>query len=276
MSIIKLADLLLLSEGRYGKPRSKIISHDDTINLLKTDHSSAYKAYLENNKIYRGLDDRDYDFLYIKPSVSDEERTSRFALGNYYTALMITLPSWKSYPKRNKSIICTTETSKAFDYSGSYAGAVYIVLPKNNSKIAISSDDDIFYSFNYVYERLGVDSANGFNRLIENMLYDFNLGNYTQWNENNIDVILKLMDKDVVMKQGERYRTATHRLLSDIHNSNYTSWKDYFNDLLDPVKNGFKLTTIENYKRLSDKEVWTDGDSLLIKIEKAYDILYKS
>ena len=48
----------------------------------------------------------------------------------------------------------------------------------------------------------------------------------------------------------------------------YKGMEDMFNDLLDPKKNKFQLKKVGDTLPSADREVWTDGKSVLINKEK--------
>ena len=58
---------------------------------------------------------------------------------------MDNLPSWKSYPLRSHSIICSTSIEKVEGY-----GDAYVVYPVDSAKIAFCDDRDIFDSFMFM------------------------------------------------------------------------------------------------------------------------------
>jgi hypothetical protein len=46
---------------------------------------------------------------------------------------------------------------------------------------------------------------------------------------------------------------------------------DYFNEVFSPKRNKFKLITIENFDDVKDNhEIWFDGESIFMPIEKSY------
>lgn len=103
--------------------------------------------FLENNldsPLWRGSISSHTEARIIDPSsgVRKSENTS-----NHYTELMDNSPYYKGWPKRSKSLICSTSESRARQY-----GRLYAVLPFNGTKIAVASDFDIWLTSLYFPE----------------------------------------------------------------------------------------------------------------------------
>src|SRR5882762_7031765 len=102
--------------------------------------------------IYRGLNGHEENILYVDPT----NYTRRSAnTDNYYTLLMDNLPSWSKFPKRSKSLICTTDSDNADTY-GQVKGSVYVVLPLGNPIIACCDGEDLWDSFHYVQSEMDI------------------------------------------------------------------------------------------------------------------------
>lgn len=70
------------------------------------------------------------------------ERASKNTF-NYYTQWMDNHPDWKAYPKRSKSLICTT----SMDVAAGYHQQIFHVIPSNACKIGVVPAHDLWYSF---------------------------------------------------------------------------------------------------------------------------------
>jgi len=125
--------------------------------LLKTDYSVAYEKFLDGKAIFRGvkygIPKQLGKYAILKPGL----KASQFAELNLYTRLLSgILPSWRDYPPRNKSFICTSSTEKAVWFASplvtveTWENNVYAVLPKNGADIAICPVSDIWSAFPYV------------------------------------------------------------------------------------------------------------------------------
>ena len=157
---------LYLTEGR-----SKEISEDDFIKLALTTCRDAISAYGEdnNNILLRGVSDLgkntdgdviSSDFADIDPSKHNRE--ANYAMYKYSFIMFENLPSWKSMPKRSKSVVGATYSGK----SGMY-GKQYMMFPENGARVAVANGGDLWSSFNGVltgkkddpYENMGAFSS---------------------------------------------------------------------------------------------------------------------
>ena len=143
-----------LNESHYtGKEaRGVDIDNDTLLKYLKGDYSDSINNFKNGRLIYRGVD-KEFDKRLYKPSVGGRISANT---SNFVTLLVDNLDSWKQYPKRSKSLICSTDWSISEIY-----GPVFIVLPKNGSKIGVCVEDDFWYSFKSIKDET-VDSINKF------------------------------------------------------------------------------------------------------------------
>lgn len=147
------------------------------IELINTRFSSAFDAALNNKLILRGTSLKGACSV-LTPGTRVSQNTS-----NIYTILMSNiLPGWKDYPKRNRSFICTNDKSKA----NKYRSQTYLMLPCNNSRIAICPENDIWFSFEFVKSLDGWDIPNmmRFNENLSNLLSIPASLNLEYWHEN--------------------------------------------------------------------------------------------
>lgn len=171
--------------------------------------------------IYRGRQSNKEKtkLLYAEPA-KEPRRSANTS--NYYTVLIDSiLPSWKNFPNRSKSFICSTRFNTAHQY-----GDVYRMYPVGDPIIALCPSEDIWDSFNYC-ENLD-EFNNGF-EYIQDLL-----GCIASDSENDI---LETIDKlDKLWKYGK-------------------SAKNYKNDEIDESFKQLykKLTNINNDITFSDK-----------------------
>ncbi len=230
----------LLTEGRRSKP----IKIDDAFKWIKKNAKKSFESSKKGNIIYRGLQS-DSGSLLVDP-MKGKPRKSAYVGSNYYTLLLDNLSSWKQYPKRSKSIICTTDKHKAEDY-----GSAYIVLPKDGSKIGVCPDDDIFTSFKYLFSKSQNSYMGEWSTDMSALSTNLGLKN----SDKNWKSILKLF-----------------KTLDDTDTSGVNWWPKYLSggdslktmeDLLDPRKNKFALKKSGDILPY-DREVWTDGESIML------------
>ncbi len=135
--------------------RAKSIDEDDAINLIKKNCMKHVKGLKSKSRIdiYRGTyTSIPNGFGYLDPR-QGRERVSANTY-NHMTLLMDNLPSWKAYPKRGRSVICSVSANIAENFGE----AVYYVYPYDKCKIGIVPDSDIWAAF----EALGVETVENF------------------------------------------------------------------------------------------------------------------
>jgi len=273
--------------------RSKYIPPSKVEKWFKKHHSSAMSQVIKGNFIYRGLRRSNSKFLYVRPS--QVERQSKNTK-NIYTALMDILPSWQGWPRRSRSVICSDSSEYASGYLGerekntystSKLGALYIVLPKNGSKIGVCPDQDIWDSFVNIQERWNADNMHMFNQSFDDILqraYDLVIGDrynkeIGELNGEGMDFFLNhiegIISKNTLKKLMNDYDYGRNAEIGDMLEYKFgknISWIEYFDDLMNPDKNNFKLQPIESYNpREVDStrdmhEVWTESDCLFVRM----------
>lgn len=262
-------------DGRTHVSRYKQLTDEECLTLLaSSDYSDAVKNAKRSVYIYRGDVSITSQYpLLITPGIRVSENTS-----NVYTFLMSTfLPSWRDYPKRNRSFVCTNSLYKAELYAYD-DDSVFCLFPKNNTKIGVCLEADIWDSFINL-SVLGICDANDFNlQFIDFMSSVLNTSHdqIESWfkNYNNTGLIF---NKFATIEQRVKQHASDY---SRVKNSLYKHFVDgivnknlsiieILDKLLDPKKNGFKLlngpkgvynlTKNENWR-----ELWLSGEVLMI------------
>ena len=246
----------LLKEGR-----GKEVDLQYAKEWIEKNSPKVLENALEGNKIYRGLNNN-YFAYYINPKKST--RKSAYVGSNYYTLLMDNLPLWKKYPKRSKSIVCTTDYSKGKAY-----GTLYLVFPKDGSKIGVCPKDDIFYSFPKLYNN---------KEFIYNMRdWTYHFEDLDFWMSNKKSDKSWNSMKKLFNKIDELRKKQNSLSLSSSDDKDVIYIKEYFpylfnkgkdslsgiNQAMSPKKNGFELKKAGDIIP-ADREIWTDGESMLI------------
>jgi hypothetical protein len=256
-NIIKLKKILLAGSDEGWN--IKELDIDSFKKYITTDFSDSWNQYIKGNSIYRGERNLSYDISYVIPGNRFSQNTS-----NHYTELFSEiLPSWKDFPKRNHSVICTTDYKQADSYGDLY-GDSYVILSKNGTKIGICSEHDIWISFPLFNNEIGIKYADliFFTRTIDvimDILY-------------NEKVDLKFLLEN--FKNHEKIDIFDSKQLSSLQDTYKILYKNkdnlfaFINNIFDPYKNGFKLSTINN-KLPKEREVWFDNDYIAIK----YDVI---
>ena len=118
-----------------------LVDADQAGTLLKEEFSSAFNKWHQGHRIYRNCHDHG-DIFIAEPEIRTSSDTS-----NEYTVLISELlPSWRSFPKRNRCFIGSTCSFIADEYTGPLR-STYCVFPLNRSEIALCSKRDMWESF---------------------------------------------------------------------------------------------------------------------------------
>lgn len=255
-------------KGAIRLPSYKIISEEQLIELIKSRFSSAYKKINAGCVIYRGMNDYS-DYILATPGIRTSINTN-----NFYNRLFSgILPSWKNYPKRNSSFICTS----CIDTAEDFGSKVYVVLPENGAKIGICPSDDLWNSFG---------SIGQLSYLNDVMLDLFDWG-FHKYSRDSIIRLFRNADDNTLFEHLDEldYELENLDFESFSEDHDYSSIEmdimqmiearnkplpHFLNTLLSPNKNGFMLKTIEKYNINNEShnlEVWTDSNCIMITEE---------
>lgn len=240
--------------------RSKDIDFDTFRKLINTDYSEAFDNLLEGKIIYRGIKSKS-DIFITEPKSSVRKSANT---ANYYTLIVDNADSWRDFPKRSQSIICSTSIQYASDY-----GYVYVVLPKNKSKIAICPADDFWNSFNEL-AKLDIMSLGQLNDIIS-LLFDVaeiepNDDDLNSFKKTFNELIKYYKDFDLDSSDLSNMRRDFLKKYIEIFNITSGDPIKTITSLLDPEKNGFKIEKISQFNPKHNREVYTDGDCIMIKM----------
>lgn len=131
-----------LFRGSFSEATARYVTKSDTQPLIrladpKTTSSTGFELIVPRKK----------------------ERKSRDA-ANFYTVMMGMLPSWKGWPPRSFSVIFYLGLPVG-DHAVHYGPDAYLILPKNESKIVVSSVPDLLTntSMPHLSDVFGKDST---------------------------------------------------------------------------------------------------------------------
>lgn len=233
----------------------KSLKEKEALKLLE----SKCKANRKYKTIFRGDGDFNYDedgpFFFHFPAGSRAERKSANT-SNHYTLLIDKfLDCWKGWPKRGKGIICSSAYNRANGYANGW-NDVLIMVPEDNTPIAVCPEEDIFDSFKRVGD-LGFEYMSHFN----DMLGDIGIDDTESNIRKNLNMSMKKF-YDLVKYNAEYDSglwTLEKKLKKDMNK--YSILKEWLEYVLDPKANGFKLVT-SNKSFPTNREVWFDGSAM--------------
>lgn len=267
-------------EGYISEGRSVWATELEAISWMKKNYVAS------DTPIFRGVEDLYPDHFYmVDPSKHD--RVSRNT-DNYYTLLIDNSPNWTNYPKRSKSIICSTDEEAATAY-----GAVFRIIPKKGSRIGVCNDSDFWLSFrklmhledfNYFLSKLFTLDPSMTKEPGTYQELTRNLRTFDEWvKEMMAEIDANIEDED--LSRSQRREIVDEGLVEFI-----TEKLKYHPDDIDPApvdfiyrvvglgmtaleaieegmepeRNKFKVMAAGNFKAPNRNEVWTDGKCLMV------------
>lgn len=229
----------------------------------------AYQKAKEGKLIFRGRESEQPVSKFFPHRV----RQSPYAANNFYNLLLSNLPNWSSYPRRDRSIICTTNLIKTEDY-----GEAYVVFPLNNPNIGICTGSDLWASFPYLWEKADIANVNRLNVGLQLLLESIGTVLSSIPNVEELET-----DYNKLLSVFQHIKESWNDDLINYLESNMSmSGMDVFNalkmyngdmlealtDLLDPSKNDFKCVSLSDFNVKSDsREVWFESPALLFHLK---------
>ncbi|MFW6129887.1 MAG: hypothetical protein ACOC56_01810 [Atribacterota bacterium] len=204
-----------------------------------------------------------YDFSYIEPSKFTK-------VSNYYTLLMDNLKSWSKYPERSKSIVCSFNFCQMSDCK--------IVFPFDGAKFGVCPQSDILLTdLNFIKRNIQLYEIP---ILIKAIFFSFvdliKLNNpeknFKNFKEacNKIDKNIDLIYSSVLSNRG----TVVETIYKEIKKGKKLF--DIITKDFSPEKMNFELVDLKQlYKIHSNREVWTDVNSVLVEYDVFEEFMSK-
>ena len=228
------------------------------------------KDYRDGGRVFRGLHRLIGGYGYVEPEkfVRRSKNTE-----NYYTLIIDNSSYWSAYPKRSRSIICTSSPYTADSY-----GTGYRVIPKDGAKIGECPVSDFWQSFS---DSIGRKSLADLNYYINKLLllivvqikksvlppiYEYNeLKKYFAMVDENKSKIEK------VLKDGIKRNDDTYEAIYSVFNFDLEYFEknkkllEVLEERFRPDKNGFKLKNIGDRFERDDVELWISDPCVLVE-----------
>jgi hypothetical protein len=221
-------------------------------------NSPKYLERMGQNPIFRGFDAPKLGYI----NTNGMNRTSKNTI-NYYTIWMDNDKDWVDYPKRSKSLICSTSTKTAKVF-----GDVQIIVPADINKIGICSTSDLWESFPAIADRL--DMLVSFMNMIvgdaHRFMEKFQDKKTLFAAQKNYDVLVDCLKsvtfegiKEIANTKDYRNRFAD-RYVKAFEKHGYKTLYDLWRDAMQPEKNNFSVLTADEFIAPRNKEVWIQGE----------------
>ena len=301
-NVFEFFDKIILSFAIRRSLKQKtqcITTGEKLLQLLETDYSQAFEKAKEDFIIYRGTIDYGKENLAVIAEPSERINETHYDI--YVRLFSGILKSWKNFPRR------THATFGSFDkkVSSEYGKKLYVVLPKNDAKIALGNYSDVWDSFQEVGEIFNDNSITLLDldtylaQLFSNLL-NMSLNEVESFFKNESDEkILQFFDtiNDKLKELYEKYKNGiTIKQLINNSDKNFDIPRKFIYNFFEfyKLKGNFDfLAFLDSYKLLNsqsfytfpinsavkninhDSEVWFEGPALYI-LEKDFINLLKN
>ncbi len=245
-----------LYEKYEGTSRSIPLTEEQAKELLAKNCSQIQTI---KTPIYRGLWRADSPFMLSDPSKGGPRTAAN--THNYMNLIMSNMDSWAHYPRRDRSLICSTSKNNSENY-----GEIYRVYPYDGTLIGVCPADDIWDSFSTL--KMSVEDfcetiygayKQEFGKQMEEHDYPLFMQQMSQLS----DKIAALSEEELgeyfyefFIVQLKKHKTLLNMVLS-----------------CSPEANKFALTDTSNFtvkgKGRLGKEVWVGGPAILVRLDYA-------
>jgi hypothetical protein len=237
----------------------------------------AIAQYKQGNTIWRGVPSKTPIMLVDHSKV--ERRAANTA--NYMNILQSMLPSWKGYPPRNKSFICSEHRGYAANFLSFKAQQPHIVLPIGDPVIGIAPTQDWWGSFTC---ELDVPTINYMLNCMFRAASEVDDATVTrQLSSDPVQMIEDLKFVDYVRRtngpklRGELNDIGSYMqpIVDNMMSMPVLTWVE---EILDPTDNEFSKTTLSQFSNAhSGYELWSSAPAVMMQqyvlddlIEKGY------
>lgn len=272
-----------------NESRSKTIDLERALDLIHTNCGKHVQGLLKGSRpsIYRGT----YTNIRGGYALLDPTRgRARISANtsNHMTLLVDNLPSWKNYPKRSKSAICSTSDG----YAGNF-GNIFYVYPYDKCKIGISAYDDFWEGFSVLTDDVSVFNETLHDKGVSGesyiglsndlaQIYDVEiLETFKLWAEDGghgeeeaFDVVMPKYGYSYSQKSEPFYSYVKQLLLTYSKTGKMVkkgTFLKHLNKILDPKKNGFELDNLS--MKHKNREVWIGNAPMVMVSTSQYGVL---
>ena len=244
---MKIREYLL----EYKERRTKSISKDDAIDMVSKNCMNAFNKSLSSFKICRDIGTNSLSYGFVDPTKGEPRKSANTE--NYYTLIIDNSKRWKSYPKRSRSIICSNMAPSS---------ETHIVLPFDNSKIGICPTSDMWWSFEKSFNNILLNDVNMYLNIL---FHEFDIKVKSDCSFTDLKSYLNTVD-ETINSQGffSKSRIVNFIKFMDKYIGSKMSMFEFIDTKMDPIKNNFKVVKVGD-SILGEKEVWTDGKSVLVQ-----------
>jgi len=214
------------------------------------------------------------DFVILNPNAITRRSKS------FVENLIGDLPSWKNYPKHSNSIITYSNRELAGENND---GELYVIIPYDGVRMAVADETSLNDSFDFAITKLQISDVSNDSLLtwFESLFWVANkVGLDIEYTEpTKYSDLKKLLDQLQIIKP-DSIKKAKDIQGAGVEVQRYIDFANrrggvlsFFDEVLNPDSNHFKLLTTYSGSIPQSKEIWVGGKTLAIKQSK-YQELY--
>jgi hypothetical protein len=217
------------------------------------------KEYIKSPaKLYRGMI---ASSSYIFGNSHIEKRKSTFG-PNYIAMLSTFLPSWKGWPARTNSFICSTDIKYTYDF-----GFPYYVIPLNVDTFAVANRDD----FNFT--KINTHEFNSFIAHIMRASFDNGEPVYDTKAQYDPKVFIECIEQFINNTKNLNDHELIHLLndkknifTEEVHKMREIGVTKWLDERISPTRSGELIHDFDklDYFSKESREVWFEGNALFI------------
>lgn len=117
--------------------RSSILSDDEFFKIMKEN----CQDFIKNPKPLQRVKDGYDTFSYINPKIHSRSDGSSASIAKNINIFLNNLPSWREFPKRNNSVIISSNMDR---YEASYGSEYHVVIPFDVAKFGVTPSLDLW------------------------------------------------------------------------------------------------------------------------------------
>jgi hypothetical protein len=252
------------SQGDFDT--KKLSANEAVAWLEKRSHN-----YLDNVKrgrshpIFRGMENDEKVVSYKDSNDFTRRSANTF---NLYTQWMDNHASWKKFPKRSKSFICST----SFDTASGY-GPQHLIIPADSARIGVCPAADLWESFKFHEDN---ESHLNLEEFMSDAMWALDLAGFDQQVEADWELLLDGLHATTLEKLNKspkfvESKFAAEQLTFLLKEFGPTLY-DVFEATFEPIVNGFSVKQASSFSAPDNREVWVQGEVIIIN---TFDVAHK-
>ena len=248
-----------------SESRGRELTIEEAAEWIKTNSTTMLEELRGRGRLlYRGKPGS------IKPQIADSRNSVRTSANtsNEYTLMLDSALAWKSFPKRSKSFICTTNSG----YAGEY-GNVLIVFPPDEAKIACAQAKDFWDAFPLV-THADMHRLSGLNKCIVAALDLAGLDSH-QTDANVLRERLRQVTSELIASEGDPDNHFVKMILAAMKRHRVNDMEKLVDKLLDPDENGPQYFYVEEWEDYytPNSEYWFADEAVFIPLSMKKKLL---